>query len=58
MYVSVLTLEKYLADLYGFAPGFQYHELSKERLEKKIAYYKHFLSVVSKVDPGLTKVIS
>ena len=51
-----MTVKKYLADLYGCTPGFQYNQLTEERLDKKISYYQNFLETIGKVDPGYTKV--
>lgn len=53
---SVMTVKKFLADLYGYTQGYQYNQLSEERLEKKIMYYQNFLDTIGKVDPGYTKV--
>ena len=51
----VLTVKKYLADLYGFAPGFTYPELPPEKLDRKIEYAYAFLNTIAKVDPGFPK---
>ena len=51
-----MTVKKFLADLYGFAQGYQYNQLNEERLNKKIIYYQNFLDTIGKVDPGYTKV--
>ena len=51
-----MTVKKFLADLYGYTQGYQYNQLSEERLEKKIMYYQNFLDTIGKVDPGYTKV--
>jgi hypothetical protein len=53
---AVMTVKKYLADLYGATSGFQYNQLSPERLDMKIKYYQEFLDVIGKVDPGYPKV--
>ncbi len=51
----VLTVKKFLGDLYGLTTGFTYRELNRERFEKKIEYMREFIDAVSKVDPGYTK---
>ena len=51
-----MTVKKFLADLYGCTPGYQYNQLNEERLDKKISYYQNFLETIGKVDPGYTKV--
>ena len=51
-----MTVKKFLADLYGCTPGYQYNQLNEERLDKKIYYYQNFLETIGKVDPGYTKV--
>lgn len=50
-----MTVKKFLADLYGCTPGYQYNQLNEERLDKKISYYQNFLETIGKVDPGYTK---
>ena len=52
----VLTVKKFLGDLYGLTAGFTYKELSRERFDNKIEYLRDFISTISKVDPGYTKV--
>ncbi len=52
----MLTVKKFLGDLYGLTTGFTYRELSRERFERKIEYMRDFIETVSKVDPGYTKV--
>ena len=51
-----MTVKKFLADLYGCTPAYQYNQLNEERLDKKISYYQNFLDTIGKVDPGYTKV--
>ena len=53
---SVMTLKKYLADLYGTVEGYNFHLLSDDQLDLKIRYSQEFLQVIGLVDPGLSKV--
>ena len=51
-----MTLKKYIADSLGTANGYAYPSMSDDLLDIKIDYSKEFLSVVSLIDPGVTKV--
>ena len=51
-----MTLKKYIADSLGTANGYAYPSMSDDQLDIKIDYSKEFLSVVSLIDPGVTKV--
>ena len=53
-----MTLKKYIADTLGTSNGYAFPSMSDEQLDLKIEYSKDFLSVISLVDPGLTKVFS
>ena len=53
----VLTVKKFLGDLYGLCEGFEYPKLSLERFQRKIDFLKDFIDVVNHVDPGYTRVI-
>ena len=55
-FFSVMTLKKYLADLYGTVEGYNFHLLSDDQLDLKIRYSQEFLQVIGLVDPGLSKV--
>ena len=54
----VMTLKKYIADTLGTSNGYAFPSMSDEQLDLKIEYSKDFLSVISLVDPGLTKVFN
>ena len=47
----VLTVKKYLGDLYGFVKGYRYPELPEEKLLAKIKYLREFVDTISKADP-------
>ena len=51
----VLTVKKYLGDLYGFVKGYRYPELPEEKLLAKIEYLREFVDTISKADPGYPK---
>ena len=51
----VLTVKKYLGDLYGFVKGYRYPELPAEKLLAKIEYLREFVDVISMADPGYPK---
>eukprot|EP00095_Tigriopus_kingsejongensis_P007742 maker-scaffold1245_size53493-snap-gene-0.6 protein:Tk07742 transcript:maker-scaffold1245_size53493-snap-gene-0.6-mRNA-1 annotation:"isoform c" len=51
----VMTTKKYLTDFYGFAKGYKYEELPKEKMDMKIQYGFEFLHTLEKVDPGCPK---
>ena len=53
----MLTVKKFLGDLYGNAEGYSYGELTRERMENKIKFLEEFKDTIEKVDPGCTKVI-
>ena len=53
---QMITVKKYLGDLYGLTPGFVYDELSSERLDLKIKYLREYNEVIGKVDGGCSKV--
>ena len=52
----MLTIKKFLGDLYGNAEGFGYGELTRERMANKIKFLEEFKDTIVKVDPGYTKV--
>lgn len=56
IFLIVMTLKKYIADSLGTANGYAYPSMSDDQLDIKIDYSKEFLSVVSLIDPGVTKV--
>jgi len=51
----VLTIKKYLGDLYGLTEGYLYPQLNMERFQKKIDYLRDYIKAIEKVDGGLTK---
>jgi hypothetical protein len=52
-----MTVKKYLADIYGYRPGYQYNQLSQKKIDLKIQFCKEFIQTIGLVDPGFTKVI-
>ncbi len=52
-----MVVKKRLADLFGKLSGFLYNQLSRQTLERKIQFYKDYLTMLDKVDPGVTKVL-
>jgi hypothetical protein len=52
-----MTVKKYLADIYGYRPGYLFNQLSQEKLDAKVRFCKEFISTIGLVDPGYTKVI-
>jgi hypothetical protein len=52
----LLTVKKYLADLYGVVKGYAYNELPEEKSERKINFLTEFIATLEKVDEGYPKV--
>jgi hypothetical protein len=52
----LLTVKKYLSDLYGVMKGYAYHELTDEKFDRKINFLTEFIETIEKVDPGYPKV--
>ena len=55
--ILVMTVKKYLADIYGYRPGYLFNQLSQDKIDAKIRFSKEFISTIGLVDPGLTKVL-
>ena len=50
----VMRIKSQLLSHYGNVPGFFYHELSNELIDRKIGFCEEFLSVYGRLDSGLT----
>ena len=53
----MITIKKFLGDLYGNAKGYEYGQLTKARMEAKVKFLEEFKDTIGKVDPGCTKVM-